>query len=56
MDRNTATRPPGGEAVKGYLLLMLIAWVAAYMTGSWWSVGAVFFAYFSGYTSAKEGL
>ncbi len=42
--------------MKSYMLLMIITWVAAYLTGSWWSVGAVFFAYFSGYMSAKEGL
>jgi hypothetical protein len=38
------------------MFLMIIAWIAAYLTKSWWSVGAVFFAYFSGYLSAREGM
>jgi hypothetical protein len=42
--------------MKSYMFLMIVAWVAAYLTESWWSVGAVFFAYGSGYLSAKEGL
>jgi hypothetical protein len=38
------------------MLLMIIAWIAAYQTGSWWSAGVVFFSYWSGYISAKDGL
>jgi len=42
--------------MKSYMFLMIIAWVAAYLSESWWSAAAGFFAYFSGYLSAKEGL
>lgn len=40
--------------MKAYLFLLIISWVAAYMTESWWSVGAVVFAYWSGYSTAKD--
>ena len=42
--------------MKSYMLFLIIAWIAAYMTESWWSAGAVVFAYGSGYMSAKDGL
>jgi len=46
----------GGEIVKSYMVFFIIAWIAAYMTGNWWSAGAVVFAYGAGYMSAKDGL
>jgi hypothetical protein len=42
--------------MKSYMFLMIISWIAAYLTESWWSVGAVLFAYGSGYLSATDGL
>jgi hypothetical protein len=55
-DDRIAAAQTGGRPVKSYMVLMIISWVAAYQTGSWWSVGVVFFAYWSGYISAKDGL